>query len=122
MTRDATTHHRWMIRVLLLAVAATLLIAGPARASLPSRAWVRVTQTSADLSQAMRALPAKRFSPTTGIARGVHVVDVDDTRRYQRFIGAGGAMTDSSAWLIWTQLAPSKRRALMNLLFAPSGA
>jgi glucosylceramidase len=47
---------------------------------------------------------------------------VDDTRRYQRFIGAGGAMTDSSAWLIWTQLPSAKRRRLMKLLFAPSGA
>ena len=83
---------------------------------------VLVTQTSADLSQAMRSLPARRFSPTTRIARGVPVVDVDDTDRYQRFIGAGGAMTDSSAWLIWTQLPPAKRRLLMKLLFAPSGA
>ncbi len=108
--------------MLSVAVAATLLIAGPARASPPARARVRVTQTSADLSQAMRSLPATRFSPTTRIARGVRVVDVDDTRRYQRFIGAGGAMTDSSAWLIWTQLPAEKRQQLMQLLFAPSGA
>ena len=81
-----------------------------------------VTQTSADLSQAMRSLPARRFSPTTRIARGVRVIDVDDTHRYQRFIGAGGGMTDSSAWLIWTQLSPSQRSRLMKLLFAPSGA
>ena len=81
-----------------------------------------VTQTSADLSQAMRSLPARRFSPTTRIARGVRVIDVDDTHRYQRFIGAGGGMTDSSAWLIWTQLAPTQRSRLIKLLFAPSGA
>ena len=122
MTRDATTHHRQTIRTLLLAAAATLMVAGPARASAPARARVLVTQTSAGLSQAMRSLSARRFSPTTRIARGVRVIDVDDTHRYQRFIGAGGGMTDSSAWLIWTQLAPAKRSRLMRLLFAPSGA
>jgi O-glycosyl hydrolase len=122
MTREATTYHRWTIRTLLLAAAATLVVAGPARASAPAQARVLVTQTSADLSQAMRSLPAGRFSPTTRILRGVRVIDVDDTQRYQRFIGAGGAMTDSSAWLIWTQLAPATRSLLMKLLFAPSGA
>ena len=98
------------------------MAASPALASAPPRSQVQVTQTSADLSQAMRSLPARRFSPTTRIARGVRVIDVDDTHRYQRFIGAGGGMTDSSAWLIWTQLAPTQRSRLMNLLFAPSGA
>ena len=96
-----------MIRVLLLAAAAMLVVAGPARASAPTRARVLVTQTSGDLSQAMRSLPARRCSPSTRIARGVRVIDVDDKRRYQRFFGAGGGMTDSSAWLIWTQLAPA---------------
>lgn len=122
MTRDATTHHRCTVRTLLLAAAATLVVAGPARASAPARAQVLVTQTSADLSQVMGSLPAGRFSPTTRIARGVRVIGVDDTRRYQRFIGTGGGMTDSSAWLIWTRLPPAKRSQLMKLLFAPSGA
>lgn len=120
--RDAMTHHRRTIRALLLAAAATLTIAGPAQASAPPRSRVLVTQTSADLSQAMRSLPARRFSPTTRIAPGVPVIDFDDTHRYQRFIGAGGGMTDSSAWLIWTQLAPTQRSRLMKLLFASSGA
>jgi hypothetical protein len=92
--RDAMTHHRRTIRALLLAAAATLMIAGPAQASAPLQPLVLVTQTSADLSQAMRSLPARRFSPTTRIAPGVPVIDVDDTQRYQRFIGAGGGMTD----------------------------
>jgi glucosylceramidase len=120
--RDAMTYHRRTVRTLVLAVAPTLMFAGPAQASAPPRSRVLVTQTSADLSQAMRSLPPRRFSPTTRIAAGVRVIDVDDTHRYQRFIGAGGGMTDSSAWLIWTQLAPTQRSRLMKLLFAPSGA
>jgi glucosylceramidase len=122
ITRDATTYHRRTIWTLVLAAAAALMVAGPARASAPTRARVLVTQTSGDLSQAMRPLAARRFSPSTRIARGVRVIDVEDTHRYQRFIGAGGGMTDSSAWLIWTQLAPARRSRLMKLLFAPSGA
>src|SRR5690349_24852109 len=118
--RVTRTQHRWKVRLLLVATAFTLMAASPALASAPPRSQVQVTQTSADLSQAMRSLPARRFSPTTRIARGVRVIDVDDTHRYQRFIGAGGGMTDSSAWLIWTQLAPTQRSRLMNLLFAPS--
>jgi glucosylceramidase len=120
--RDATTHHRRAVRTLLVAAAATLMAAGPAQASAPPRSRVLVTQTSAALSQAMLSLPTRRFSPTTRIARGVRVIDVDDTHRYQRFIGAGAGMTDSSAWLIWTQLAPMQRSRLMKLLFGPSGA
>src|SRR3954447_18691738 len=104
--RDATSHHRWAVRTVLLATAALLIAAGPALASAPPRSRVLVTQTSEDLSQAMRSLPARRFSPTTRIARGVRVIDVADRHGYQRFIGAGGGMTDSSAWLIWTQLTP----------------
>jgi glucosylceramidase len=119
---DAMTYHRRAVRTLLLAVSALLMVGGSARASEPPRSRVLVTQTSADLSQAMRSLPPRRFSPTVRIARGVRVIDVDDTLRYQRFIGAGGGMTDSSAWLIWTQLAPAQRSRLMRLLFAVSGA
>jgi glucosylceramidase len=108
--------------MLLLATACMLMAVSPALASASSRSRVLVTQTTANLSQAMRSLPARHFSPTARIARGVRVIDVDDTHRYQRFIGTGGGMTDSSAWLIWTQLAPAERSRLMKLLFAPSGA
>ena len=118
----AMTYHRWAIWTPLLAVAAILMVVGPAWASAPPRSRVLVTQTSADLSQAMQPSPARRFSPAMRIARGVRVIDVDDMHRYQRFIGAGGGMTDSSASLIWTQLTVAQRSRLMRLLFAASGA
>jgi glucosylceramidase len=105
-----------------LAALAALVVAGPARASVPPRARVMVTQTSASLSEAMRSLPVRHFSATARVPRGVAVIDIDDAQRYQRFLGAGGGMTDSSAWLIWTQLAPAQRSRLMKLLFAPAGA
>ena len=82
---------------------------------------VAVTQTSADLTQALSPRPRLRFSPTGALA-GVPVINVDDTVTYQRFTGAGAAMTDSSAWLIWDELAPAARDALMRELFSVSGA
>jgi glucosylceramidase len=41
--------------------------------------------------------------------------------RYQHFRGAGGALTDSSAWLIGTRLHPGTRAWLLRHLFGPSG-
>ncbi len=88
-----------------------------ARVSLGPR--VKVVQTSASLRQALTPQPGLRFSslaPTAG-----PVITVQDRTRYQRFRGAGGAMTDSSAWLIGTQLPPGRRAWLLRHLFGPTG-
>ena len=50
------------------------------------------------------------------------MIDINDRLRRQKFFGVGGGMTDSSAWLIWTQLNQAQRDELMKLLFSPSGA
>jgi O-glycosyl hydrolase len=65
-------------------------------------------------------MPEKLFS--TKAPRGVPVIDVNDAVGYQRIQGVGGAMTDSSAYLIRQQLAPKARSQLLNNLFSPSGA
>jgi O-glycosyl hydrolase len=49
------------------------------------------------------------------------VITIDNTVRYQHFRGAGGALTDSSAWLIGTRLAPAKRTWLLAHLFGRTG-
>lgn len=49
-------------------------------------------------------------------------IQVDETTLYQRFEGAGAAMTDSSAWLISTTLPFTQRNALMADLFTRDGA
>lgn len=87
----------------------------------PSTSTVSVTQTSHDLSQAMAPQANLRFSPGAPAA-GTLVIEVNDTRRYQRYTGVGGAMTDTSAWLIWDQLSASRRSALMQALFSPDDA
>ena len=81
---------------------------------------VEVVLTSADLSQALTAMPEVPFSEAAPAAPAAPVIDIDEGVRDQRIKSMGGAMTDSSAWLIH-QLGPSTRRRLMNALFGRSG-
>src|SRR5579875_615079 len=76
---------------------------------------VFVTQTDANLSQALSALPRLHFSPGTP-PRRLRVITIDEGRRFQRMQGFGAAMTDTSAWLIWDELTPGRRGQLLQRL------
>lgn len=80
---------------------------------------VEVVQTSADLSQRLTRLPDIRFQ-TSQVRQGT-VIHVDSTAHYQRVLGFGAAMTDTSAWLLYTQLSPPARATVMRNLFGASG-
>ena len=102
-----------------------LFVCWPSTARAPRRPalWnlkVGVVETDADLSRHLSPMPGKLFSSKA--PRGVPVIDVNDAVRYQRIQGVGGAMTDSSAYLIRRQLAPKAQAQLLNNLFSPSGA
>ena len=86
----------------------------------PRTPRVSVIQTSADLTQGLVSLPGLQFAPGAP-PLGVPVVRVNDTVRYQLFTGVGAALTDSSAWLIWDELPPPARSALLRALFGRSG-
>jgi len=87
-------------------------------------AAVRVYLTTADLTQALTRQPDLLFAPAAGAERGETTggttIVVDDRRRYQRIDGFGGAMTDTSAWLLTTKLAPAARTAVLRRLFDPA--
>jgi glucosylceramidase len=86
------------------------------------RSWtpsVQVVQTAPGLSQYLTLRPSLAMSPIP--APGLPVIDVDDAVRYQRFSGAGAAMTDSSAWLMDYELPADRRVALMQALFGNLG-
>jgi glucosylceramidase len=112
-----------------LALTATFVLAVPlspaaARPSVPRHLKpagipVRVVLTTASLSRALTAMPTIRFG--TAANRGVPVLHVNDRVGYQRMIGFGAAMTDSSAWLLYTQLPPPVRQLAMSSLFSPAG-
>jgi glucosylceramidase len=90
-----------------------------ARVNALIRARVSVTQTDPGLAQYLSPLPGLAMSTTP--PAGVPVINVDPQVRYQQFSGVGAAMTDSSAWLIGTQLSPANRLALMQALFGAPG-
>jgi glucosylceramidase len=103
------------------ASAATKPAAAPPAAAPPAPVSlaVGVTLTTSDMSQALSAQPQLTFSSTA--PAGVPIVHVDDGVRYQTIKGMGGAMTDTSAWLIDDELTPAERQTLMASLFGPTG-
>jgi glucosylceramidase len=106
----------------VVALTAALGAANPAAARRTppvSGPRVGVVQTSPDLRQALTAGRGLRFS-NRPVAAGP-VIRVDSGVRFQSFRGAGGALTDSSAWLIGTRLRPGTRAWLLRHLFGPSG-
>lgn len=88
-------------------------------ASATSAVPVAVVQTSHTRSQRLAELPSLGFTAVK--QRNLPIIDVNDSLRYQRFIGVGGAMTDTSAWLIHDRLPTDTRKALMSALFGTGG-
>jgi glucosylceramidase len=111
---EHTNWHRHLSR--LVALVAFVL------ASAPSAAAARratVVQTTANLHDALTIQAPQAFTRTR--APGSTVIRVDAGIRYQKIDGFGGAMTDSSAWLLYDELAPAWRAPTMNALFGPDG-
>ncbi len=80
---------------------------------------VHVTLTTSNLSEALTAMPKVAFGTvSTG---GVPVITVNDSVRYQQVNGFGAAMTDSSAWLLYTKLSPAARSVVIDNLFGAQG-
>ncbi len=78
-----------------------------------------VIQTTADLRDALTPMPPLPF--TSSPAEAAALITVNDSVRYQTITGFGGAMTDTSAWLLYHELSPSERTAAMNALFGEGG-
>ena len=91
----------------------------PPKPPLPkSTVKVRVVLTNANLSQALTPMPRLPFANRA--PRGaLPIITVDEASRFQTIKGLGGAMTDSSAWLIERELAPGTRAWLLRHLFGP---
>jgi glucosylceramidase len=79
---------------------------------------VEVWLTTGDASIKLQQQPHLSFQLGTG-SHSRQVV-VDESIKYQQMDGFGAAITDSSAWLIYNQLSPDQRIALVNSLFSPS--
>jgi glucosylceramidase len=80
---------------------------------------VEVVQTTADLTERLTQLPDIRFG--SPVPRGPTVIHVDAAAQYQRVVGAGAAITDTSAWLLHDGLTPGTRYTVIQNLFGPRG-
>jgi glucosylceramidase len=78
---------------------------------------VQTTLTTYDEHYKLHTMPSQYFVRQTAHRP---VLQVNDRVRYQRIIGFGGAMTDSSAWLIQRNLTSWQRNRILHLLFSPS--
>ncbi|MGI9185052.1 MAG: glycoside hydrolase family 30 protein [Solirubrobacteraceae bacterium] len=108
------------LMISLGAVAAGAVSAAPIHRGTPKPGpRVHVTLTSADLHQALN--PVGTVSFASGTAPALPTVAINDTARYQTMRSVGGAMTDTSAWLIQNGLTPGTRGWLMRRLFGASG-
>ena len=81
------------------------------QAPVPVKVWV----TTADQTKLLAAQPDIAFAAN---AKGDTVVDVNENNQYQQMDGFGAAMTDSSAWLIYTQMPEAQRKDVMSKLFS----
>ena len=80
---------------------------------------VEVVQTTAGLADRLARRPPLLFD--TASTRGIPVIMVDDSARYQLIVGVGTAMTDASAWLIQDHLSAATRAAVLRNLFGSVG-
>jgi glucosylceramidase len=78
-----------------------------------------VTQTTANLSDALTSKRPREWLPSP--MPGSQVIAVNGRVRYQRIIGFGAAMTDSSAYLLQDQLTPDAHTIAMQALFGQPG-
>jgi len=51
------------------------------------------------------------------VPKGLAIIDIDVTQRYQTMVGFGAALSDASAWLIQHKLTQSRRDSLLEELF-----
>jgi glucosylceramidase len=74
--------------------------------------WV----TKSDHSWALRSVQVRTDTADTSPE-----IEIDADLRYQRMLGFGASITDSSAWLIQHKMTVQQRQALLEELFGRSG-
>ena len=79
---------------------------------IPVNVWV----TASDQTKLLEPQEPITFSIDT--AADGRVIYVNENQHYQQMDGFGASMTDSSAWLIYTQLNEEQRQGVMEALFS----
>jgi glucosylceramidase len=88
-------------------------------ASMTAPATARIIETTPDLVNALTVKRPRAFAAAP--ARGSAVIEVNPAVRYQTILGFGGAMTDTSAWLLRDELGSRARKIAFQALFGAAG-
>jgi len=80
---------------------------------------VNVWLTTSDGSNQLTAQPGLTFTSDSQNADS-STIDVNEHQQFQQMDGFGAAVTDSSAWLMYTRMSTSQRNDLMKHLFDPA--
>lgn len=80
---------------------------------------VNVWLTTSDGSNQLTAQPGLTFTSDSQNADS-STIDVNEHQQFQQMDGFGAAVTDSSAWLMYTRMSTSQRNDLMQRLFDPA--
>src|SRR5260370_2103807 len=80
---------------------------------------VNVWLTTSDGSNQLTAQPGLTFTPDSQNADS-STINVNEHQQFQQMDGFGAAVTDSSAWLMYTRMSTSQRNDLMQRLFDPA--
>src|SRR5450631_1430532 len=102
--RNGMNRRGWMACV----VAALAMWAGGGSKSLAVDIWV----TTGDKSRLLQQQSDAIFQ--AGAGSGGTAVNIDGATTYQTVVGFGGAMTDSSAWLVQNDMSATQRDKLMR--------
>jgi glucosylceramidase len=78
---------------------------------------VQTTLTTLDAHYALQKIASQYFVTRTSSRP---VIKINDHVRFQKMIGFGGAMTDSSAWLLQDELTTWQRDRVLGELFSPA--
>jgi glucosylceramidase len=78
-----------------------------------SASW-SVHETARDNGHRLTALPAPAAAPVSGTS----AIALDPAQRFQEMIGFGGALTESSAWVL-AQLPPERRLEVIRRYYDP---
>ena len=82
-------------------------------ADVPVHVWL----TASDQSKLLE--PQADIAFESNVSGNDKVIYVNENHHYQQMDGFGASMTDSSAWLIYTQLDETQRAKVLNALFSP---
>lgn len=91
-----------------------LLLLLPVTALAASPSWT-VVETARDNGHLLATLAA----PAPVGAAGADALTVDPAQAYQQMVGFGGALTESSAWVL-AQLSPEKRLEIIRRYYDPA--